>query len=157
MDREGFIPRSTKWRMLTWSIYAVLVLITMRIIYRFVEFSQGATSSNPILTHESYTYGLDALPMLLAVVLLNIVHPGLVLKGPESDFPRQTRKEKKATKREKKEAKEARKQEKKDRKRGIVPREEVPMAENRNQDRFATYTVGEYQEFEDERSRVREV
>jgi hypothetical protein len=29
MDREGHIPRSTKWRMLTWSIYIVLALITV--------------------------------------------------------------------------------------------------------------------------------
>jgi hypothetical protein len=29
MDREGRIPRSTKWRMLTWIIYAVLALITV--------------------------------------------------------------------------------------------------------------------------------
>jgi hypothetical protein len=29
MDREGQIPRSTKWRMLIWIIYAVLALITV--------------------------------------------------------------------------------------------------------------------------------
>jgi len=51
--------------------------------------------------------------MLLAALLLNIVHPGLVLKGPESEFPHLSRKEKKMLKQEKKAAKQQRKQEKK--------------------------------------------
>jgi len=112
LDRMGHLPRSYRWRMLTWAIYAVLALITMRIIFRLVEFSQGVSSSNPILNHEGYTYGLDALPMLLAAVLLNAIHPGLILKGPESEFPRLSRKEKKVIKLEKKEAKEMEKGEK---------------------------------------------
>lgn len=45
------------------------------------------SSSNKILRHEGYQLYLDALPMLLALVLLNIIHPGLVLKGPESSIP----------------------------------------------------------------------
>jgi hypothetical protein len=141
----------------------------MRIIFRFVEFSQGVNSSNPILTHEGYTYGLDALPMLLAAVILNIVHPGLVLKGPESDFPRQTRKEKKAAKKEKKEAKQQEKngkkaakeipsRGKKDMKRGVMRQTEyTPMEERHNQDAFATYTMREHEDVEDGQSRMREV
>jgi len=50
--------------------------------------------------------------MLLAAILLNIIHPGLVLKGPESEFPHLSRKEKKMLKQEKKAAKQQRKQEK---------------------------------------------
>jgi hypothetical protein len=69
--------------------------------------------NNPILTHEFYAYVLDALPMILAALLLNIVHPGVVLKGPESEFPHVSRKEKKMLKQEKKVAKQQRKQEKK--------------------------------------------
>jgi len=64
------------------------------------------------LTHEFYAYVFDALPMILAALLLNIVHPGLVLKGPESEFPHVSRKEKKMLKQEKKAAKQQRKQEK---------------------------------------------
>ena len=56
-------------------------------MFRLVEFSQGASSTNPILSHEAFQLYLDALPMLLALMLLNIVHPGLVLKGPGSSFP----------------------------------------------------------------------
>ena len=53
-----------------------------------MEFGRGASESNPILTNEAYQLGLDALPMFIALLVLNIVHPGLVLKGPESSFPR---------------------------------------------------------------------
>lgn len=77
-----------------------------------VEFSDGLSLNNPLLTHEFYGYVFDALPMILAALLLNIVHPGLVLKGPESEFPRLSRKEKRALKQAKKAAKEQRKEEK---------------------------------------------
>ena len=50
--------------------------------------------------------------MLVACVMLNIVHPGTVLQGPDSEFLRMSRKEKKATKAEKKEAKRLAKEEK---------------------------------------------
>jgi len=43
--------------------------------------------------------------MLVACFLMNIVHPGRVLKGEGSEFARMSRKEKKAAKAEKKEAK----------------------------------------------------
>ena len=38
-------------------------------------------------------YCLDSLPMLTALVLLNVVHPGNVMPGKESDLP--SRKERK--------------------------------------------------------------
>lgn len=50
--------------------------------------------------------------MLIALILLNIFHPGRVLVGPDSDFPRLNRAEKKRLKQEKKERKDARKAEK---------------------------------------------
>lgn len=119
----------------------------MRIIFRLVEFGQGVSSSNPILTHEGYTFGLDALPMLLAAVLLNIVHPGLVLKGPDSEFPRLSRGEKKALKREKKEekegkkkdrklAKQSRKEQKRNTQNGELSGDVLPMAQNAAERRF---------------------
>lgn len=98
----------------------------MRIIYRLCEFSRGTDLNNPMLTHEVYPYVLDGMPMLLAALLLNICHPGMVLKGPDSEFPRLSRKEKKALKREKKEEKRRRKWEKKEakqaKKEGRFPR-----------------------------------
>ena len=88
----------------------------MRIVYRIFEFTGGVSSSNTILTHESYSFGLDAAPMTLALTLLNIMHPGFVLRGAESEFPRMTRSEKKAIKAQKKEEKRQRKEDKRQRK-----------------------------------------
>jgi hypothetical protein len=77
--------------------------VQVRIIFRLVEFGPGVSRDNPILTNENYVFGLDALPMVIALGLLNVLHPGLVLRGPDSEFPRLTRKEKRALKQEKKE------------------------------------------------------
>lgn len=52
--------------------------------------------------------------MLLAFLLLNAVHPGWVLRGPDSEFPRLSRGEKKQLKREKKDAKKAAREAKKE-------------------------------------------
>jgi hypothetical protein len=93
-------------RRLVWAILVVVVLIVvsipsewasesrltkatqLRIVFRFIEFSGGANASNPVLANEAYQLGLDGLPMLLALILLNVVHPTKVLKGSESKFPR---------------------------------------------------------------------
>lgn len=54
--------------------------------------------------------------MLLALLILCVFHPGRILVGAESEFPRVSRKEKKAIKKEKKDKKKAEKEEKKARK-----------------------------------------
>lgn len=90
----------------------------MRIVFRLIEFSDGVGSSNRLVGDEIYPFMLDAFPMLLALVLLNVIHPGLVLRGPDSEFPRKTRAEKKALKAQKKQDKEMRKMAKKARKNG---------------------------------------
>lgn len=56
-------------------------------MFRLIEFSGGVSSSNEILAHESYQLGLDALPMLMALVLLSVAHPGPILDGTDSSFP----------------------------------------------------------------------
>ena len=106
-------PRN--WRTLHYILYASLALITTRIIFRLVEFASGLDpTKNPIPFHEAYFMCLDALPMFIAIALMNVVHPGSVLKGEGSEFPKgPTRKEKKAAKKEKKAAKKADKAEKK--------------------------------------------
>ncbi|KAK1718048.1 RTA1 domain-containing protein [Colletotrichum acutatum] len=126
-------------------MFVVLVLIIIRIIFRLVEFGPGANMDNPILTNENYAFGLDALPMVLALMLLNAVHPGIVLRGENSEFPRLSRKEKKQVKLERKAAKResklakkvAREQNKKDKATGLevdsdegnyVAMEERPLA-----------------------------
>lgn len=48
--------------------------------------------------------------MMVAILLLAVFHPGRSLVGPESEFPKMSRKEKKAAKKERKAAKKAMKQ-----------------------------------------------
>lgn len=62
-----------------------------RIIFRLCEYSQGLTSKIP--NHEAFQYCLDSLPMLLCLYLLNVWHPGRIMRGKESDIP--SRKERK--------------------------------------------------------------
>ena len=57
----------------------------MRIVFRICEYSQGFKSTIP--NHEAYQYCLDSLPMLLALVALNIMHPGRIMPGKKSDMP----------------------------------------------------------------------
>jgi hypothetical protein len=106
--------RGESWRPLLYTLYALLLLITIRIIYRLVELSGGVYTSLPM--HEAYFYVLEATPMFIACLMLNIWHPGRFLVGPESEFPRKTKEQKKAEKEAKKEAKRAKKQAKLDKK-----------------------------------------
>lgn len=92
--------RLQSWRPLLYVLYASLALITTRIIFRLVEFTAGDDpSTNPIPYNETYVFCLDALPMFMALSLMNIIHPNGVLKGEGSEFPKGlTRKEKKEVK-----------------------------------------------------------
>ncbi|KAJ0165801.1 hypothetical protein CTA2_9945 [Colletotrichum tanaceti] len=62
-------------------------MITVRIVYRLVEFSSGHGLQNALVTHEAYFYALEALPMLLTVAVFNVVHPAAFMDGPGSDMP----------------------------------------------------------------------
>ncbi|QKX61007.1 uncharacterized protein TRUGW13939_08153 [Talaromyces rugulosus] len=77
---------------LLYAVYAVLLLITTRIIFRLIEYSHGFKSNIP--DHEAYQYALDSVPMLFALVILNFIHPGRIMPGKESDLP--SRKERRA-------------------------------------------------------------
>ncbi|KAJ7489571.1 RTA1 like protein-domain-containing protein [Mycena latifolia] len=84
---------STEWKRPLYIMYASLGLITLRIVFRLIEFSSGVYS--PITMHEAPFYCLEATPMFLALFLWNVFHPGQVLVGPDSEFPK---KEKKSSK-----------------------------------------------------------
>lgn len=56
-----------------------------------IEWSSGLDSSIP--DHEVYQYVFDSLPMFLALVIFNVIHPGKIMPDKESDFP--SRKERK--------------------------------------------------------------
>ena len=115
------------WRWLFYSIYFALGMITVsqrdtfnnshanmdikvRIIFRLAQYAQGTSASNPVLTHEEYEYVFDAAPMFLGIIALNVFHPGHILRGPDSSFPRLTRAEKKDLKAQKKAIKMEKKQ-----------------------------------------------
>jgi len=105
--------RKPRWNFLLYALLGTLALITTRIIYRLCEFSAGTDpNKNPLPFHEWYFYVFDATPMFFALVLMNLVHPGRILVGPESEFPKgKSRKEKREAKKEKREAKKAKKEE----------------------------------------------
>ncbi|KAI1483239.1 RTA1 like protein-domain-containing protein [Daldinia eschscholtzii] len=85
---EATTTTNSDWRPLLFTLYATLTCITIRIIFRLVEFSSGSTGvSNSLITNETYFYVLEAAPMMLAVLGFNIVHPGKVLVGPGSEMP----------------------------------------------------------------------
>ena len=80
-----------------------------------IEFSAGVDSS--VTEHEWYTYVFDATPMLTALVVFNVLHPGMTLRGSNSDFSEENKaikQAKKMAKTEKKEQKMAKKAEKKE-------------------------------------------
>ncbi|KAL4786814.1 RTA1 like protein-domain-containing protein [Aspergillus varians] len=78
-------PDLPKALLLLYVLYACLALVTMRIIFRLCEYAQGLNSTIP--HHEAYQYCLDSLPMLVALVMLNVVHPGRIMPGKDSDMP----------------------------------------------------------------------
>lgn len=99
LNRLGDTGRPTNWRTLLRVLLVSLTLITIRVIYRLIEFSQGITST--LTTHETPFYCLEALPMAIALFLFNFWHPGAFLIGPESEFPKKPKKEKKSKKEKK--------------------------------------------------------
>lgn len=117
LEREGFMERNTSilrgWRGMLYTLYVILFLISFRLFYRIAEFGGGVTPSNPIPFHEIYGYMLDALPMGTCLLILALMHPGRLLRGPNSDLPHVPRKERKAAK---KAAKQAKKEDKAQRK-----------------------------------------
>ncbi|KAJ7748794.1 RTA1 like protein-domain-containing protein [Mycena maculata] len=83
------ISGSTEWKRPLYAMYASLGFITIRIVFRLIEFSSGIYS--PLTMHEAPFYCLEATPMFLALLLWNVYHPGQILVGPESEFPRRRR------------------------------------------------------------------
>lgn len=92
LNRQPQSTRLVQARTLLYVLYFVLLLVTIRIIFRLAEYSNGLESSIP--NHEAYQYVLDTTPMLIALVAFNVVHPGRIMAGHEANFP--SRKERKA-------------------------------------------------------------
>ncbi|KAM0442755.1 hypothetical protein ACHAQK_003810 [Fusarium lateritium] len=78
---------TSDWGRLLCTLYFSLAMISVRIFYRLVEFSGGEGQDNGLVTHEIYFYILEAAPMFFALLAFNIVHPGRVMTGPNSEMP----------------------------------------------------------------------
>lgn len=139
LEQLGVLEASgkTHWRRLLYTLYVSLTLITIRIIFRLVEFSHGTGTNNPISDHEAYMYCLDALPMAAALYVMSFSHPARTLVGPDSEF-------RKLTHAQKKEAKEAKKR----------ARQETKAANELGQSSFLDVELGERRD--EERGRVQE-
>ncbi|KAL2822410.1 RTA1 like protein-domain-containing protein [Aspergillus granulosus] len=85
------------WHRLLYALYVTLGLITIRNIFRLIEFSDGVHGH--IATHEAFFYSLDALPIFTGLIVLAVVHPSCVLDGPDSEFPPREKKKKKSKER----------------------------------------------------------
>lgn len=76
-----------------------------RIILRLIDYGLGGEGKSVAITsHEVYAHGLDATPILLALLTLNFTHSGRILNGPESSWPHLSHREKRELKRQKKPA-----------------------------------------------------
>ncbi|KAI9848829.1 MAG: hypothetical protein M1837_006345 [Sclerophora amabilis] len=98
MEKRGELVGTgkEKWRILLYALYTSLLLISVRIIFRLIEFSRGNKPDNPIPYNEKYLYFLDVLPMFLAIAVMNVAHPGRFLIGPESELPKANWRKKRA-------------------------------------------------------------
>jgi len=90
------------WRRLLYAVYASLIFISVRIIFRLVEFSNGTTSENQILNVEWYQYVFDSIPIFFAGLVFVISHPGTYMQGPDSVMPVATWRRKCAERRQRK-------------------------------------------------------
>lgn len=89
-------PRQTSWLGLLIVVYVSLGLIGIRIVYRLIEFNSGPESFIP--RHEFFVYVFEATPMFIVLVTYAIFHPGRFLLGPESEFPKKSKADKRAAK-----------------------------------------------------------
>ncbi|KAL7906629.1 hypothetical protein GGI35DRAFT_458532 [Trichoderma velutinum] len=69
-----------EWGPLQAALYVALCMITIRIIYRFGEFSSGITKENALTKYEVYFYLLEATPMMFAIFIFNLFHAGRFVK-----------------------------------------------------------------------------
>ena len=78
-----------------------------RVIFRIIEFSAGSKSdlSRTIGGNEWFVYVFDVGPMFFAIATYHFYHPGRVLRGPDSEYPKMSKEEKAMKKQQKREAK----------------------------------------------------
>lgn len=78
---DAMADKRSGWRVVLRVVYAVSSMIFVRSVFRLAEFAGGLSS--PLMTHEVVLYLVDAVPMLLVMVILILLHPGHVVPGKE--------------------------------------------------------------------------
>lgn len=68
-----------------------------------------STISQTIGGHEYFLWIFDSVPMFLALLVFNLMHPATVINGPSAQWKKYTKEEKLQMKQEKKAAKEEKK------------------------------------------------
>lgn len=88
-ERAGRLAadKIASWRWMIWALYTCMLAITVRIIYRLIEFSAGLGNSNPLPKSEPLLYVLESTPMFLAILIWNIFHPGRYMHGDDAKLP----------------------------------------------------------------------
>ncbi|EPE27950.1 RTA1-containing protein [Glarea lozoyensis ATCC 20868] len=80
IDRNVIVEEKGRWKKLLCAVYASLGFITIRIIFRLVQFTAGKEGeTNNLVGKEVYLYVLEAVPMILATLCFIVVHPGPVV------------------------------------------------------------------------------
>lgn len=73
-------------RTLLYALYLSLAAISIRVLFRLIEFSGGFGVDNKLVHSEMYFYGFEAVPMLFVLGLWCVCHPGKYLRGPGSEL-----------------------------------------------------------------------
>ncbi|KAH8654069.1 RTA1 like protein-domain-containing protein [Tricladium varicosporioides] len=76
----GKVENWNRGKSLLWAIYACVGFITIRILFRLVQFNAGTSSANALVGQEAYFYALEAVPMLLAALVFIVIHPGNIVE-----------------------------------------------------------------------------
>ncbi|KAL5342117.1 RTA1 like protein-domain-containing protein [Aspergillus crustosus] len=74
---SNILSPSRNWESILIGLYAASILILVRSIFRLVEYIQG--NDGYLISHEYFMYIFDSSLMFLTMVVLNAVHPGVVL------------------------------------------------------------------------------
>lgn len=79
-DPPGILLKNPQltWQPYMWAMYIACFVIMLRNLIRTIQFGSGKEST--LNTKEAIIYVFDAVPMLLAVAVLLVYHPGLLIK-----------------------------------------------------------------------------
>jgi len=75
---------SLHWHTVVTALYAASTLISIRCVFRAIEFATGFDGY--LQGHEVFFYVFDALPMAATMIIFNVVVPGYALMGEQREL-----------------------------------------------------------------------